>query len=148
MGVCIRVGTTKPKKPNSAIRKIAKVRLASGYNVRAVIPGSGFELAEHNTVLLRAGRARDIPGIHYKLIRNKYDLNPPTGFQRHQRRSKFGVSNWVYVIRQSGSGDPVRIVSRLVSRRHTFQSEYGMPKTWEKGKYRLLTELRFTTARS
>lgn len=89
-GICLKVGTTKPKKPNSAIRKIAKVRLPTGHNVRAVIPGSGFDLMEHNTVLVRAGRVRDIPGVHYRLVRNKYDLGPPHGFARQQRRSKFG----------------------------------------------------------
>jgi len=129
-GVCLFVGTTKPKKPNSAIRKIAKVRLASGFNVRAVIPGSGFDLQEHNTVLLRAGRARDIPGIHYKLVRNQLDLDPPTGFFRQQRRSKFGVANWAYLFRTPG-GEPLRVVCSLRSVRHQLQSEWGLPLTWD-----------------
>lgn len=128
-GVCLFVGTTKPKKPNSAIRKIAKVRLSTGYNVRAVIPGSGFDLQEHNTVLLRAGRARDIPGIHYKLIRNQLDLDPPTGFQRQQRRSKFGVANWAYLFRTPG-GEPLKVVCSLRSVRHSLQQEWGLPRTW------------------
>lgn len=128
-GVCLFVGTTKPKKPNSAIRKIAKVRLSTGYNVRAVIPGSGFDLQEHNTVLLRAGRARDIPGIHYKLIRNKLDLDSPTGFQRQQRRSKFGVANWAYLFR-TPEGEPLRVVCSLRSVRHSLQQEWGLPRTW------------------
>ena len=133
-GICLRVGTTKPKKPNSAIRKIAKVNLSRGCNVRAVIPGSGFDLQEHNSVLLQAGRARDIPGVHYKLIRNKLDLDPPFGFRRHQRRSKFGVANWAYVFRTPG-GEPLKVVCSLRSRRHTMQSEWNLPLTWEKGNY-------------
>ena len=133
-GICLRVGTMKPKKPNSAIRKIAKVNLARGQNVRAVIPGSGFDLQEHNSVLLRAGRARDIPGTHYKLIRNKLDLDPPSGFRRQNRRSKFGVVNWAYVFRTPG-GDPLKVVCSVRSRRHLMQSEWNLPLTWEKGHY-------------
>lgn len=140
-GVCLYVGTTKPKKPNSAIRKIAKVRLPTGYNVRAVIPGAGFDLQEHNTVLLRAGRARDIPGIHYKLLRNKLDLDPPTGFNRQNRRSKFGVQNWAYVFRTPG-GEPLKVVCSLRSRRQLLQSEWGLPITWEKGNYSVQAESR------
>jgi len=130
-GICLRVGTTKPKKPNSAIRKIAKVRLYTGYNVRAVIPGSGFQLQEHNTVLVRAGRVRDIPGIHYRLIRNKLDLGPPLTFQRQQRRSKFGVTNWVYLIR-TPTGEPWSVVSRVRSKRQYHEAEWGLPVTWKK----------------
>jgi small subunit ribosomal protein S12 len=136
MGICLKVGTTKPKKPNSAVRKIAKVRLPTGHNVRAVIPGAGFDLMEHNTVLLRAGRVRDIPGVHYRLIRNKYDLGPPHGFQRQNRRSKFGVVNWVYLIR-TPTGEPLQVVSSLRSRRQMAQSEWGLPLTWERGKFKL-----------
>lgn len=140
-GVCLFVGTTKPKKPNSAIRKIAKVRLATGFNVRAVIPGSGFDLQEHNTVLLRAGRARDIPGIHYKLIRNKLDLEAPFGFPRQKRRSKFGVANWAYLFRTPG-GEPLKVVCSLRSRRQLLQSEWGLPLTWDKGHYSVQSESR------
>ena len=140
-GICLRVGTTKPKKPNSAIRKIAKVNLATGYNVRAVIPGSGFDLQEHNTVLLRAGRARDIPGVHYKLIRNKLDLDPPSGFQRQSRRSKFGVLNWAYVFR-TPAGEPLKVACSLRARRHVMQGEWGLPLTWEKGNYSVQTASR------
>lgn len=140
-GICIRVGTTKPKKPNSAIRKIAKVNLGTGYNVRAVIPGAGFDLQEHNTVLLRAGRARDIPGVHYKLIRNKLDLDPPNAFRRSHRRSKFGVANWAYVFRTPG-GEPLKVVCALRSRRHQMQAEWGLPLTWDRGRYSVAAESR------
>lgn len=142
-GICLRVGTTKPKKPNSAVRKIAKVSLVGGHNVRAVIPGAGFDLQEHNTVLLRAGRARDIPGVHYKLIRNKLDLDPPSGFRRTHRRSKFGVINWAYVFRTPG-GEPLKVVCRLRSRRHSMQAEWGLPLTWERGHYSVALESRVT----
>ena len=135
-GICLKVGTTKPKKPNSAVRKIAKVRLPSGHNVRAVIPGAGFDLMEHNTVLLRAGRARDIPGVHYKLIRNKLDLGPPHAFQRQNRRSKFGVINWVYLIR-TPTGEPLQVVSALRSRREMAQAEWGLPLTRETRRFKL-----------
>jgi small subunit ribosomal protein S12 len=138
-GICLRVGTTKPKKPNSAVRKIAKVRLHTGYNVRAVIPGAGFHLQEHNTVLLRAGRVRDIPGIHYRLIRNKLDLGPPLSFQRQQRRSKFGVTNWVYLIR-TPAGEPWSVVSRVRSKRQHHQAEWGLPVTWAKTGSRIRTQ--------
>lgn len=140
-GIVLRVGTTKPKKPNSAIRKIAKVNLGSGYNVRAVIAGSGHDLQEHNTVLLRAGRSRDIPGVHYKLIRNKLDLDPPQGFRRQRRRSKFGVINWAYVFR-TPAGEALKVVCTLRSRRHTMQSEWNLPLTWERGNYSVSTESR------
>lgn len=140
-GICIRVGTTKPKKPNSAIRKIAKVNLPTGYNVRAVIPGAGFDLQEHNTVLLRAGRARDIPGVHYKLIRNKLDLDPPTAFRRNSRRSKFGVASWAYVFRTPG-GEPLKVVCALRSRRHHMQGEWRLPLTWTTGHYSVQQESR------
>lgn len=109
--------------------------------MRAVIPGSGFELQEHNTVWLRAGRVRDIPGIHYRLIRNKADLGPPNLFRRQKRRSKFGVINWVYIFR-TDSGVPLKVVSSLRSRRHTSQAEWGLPLTWEKGKYSVSSESR------
>lgn len=135
MGICLKVGTTKPKKPNSAVRKIAKVHLPTGHNIRAVIPGAGFDLMEHNTVLVRAGRVRDIPGVHYRLIRNKYDLGPPL-VVRHQRRSKFGVVNWVYLIRKP-TGEPLQVVSRLRSRREMAQSEWGLPHTREPTRFKL-----------
>jgi len=127
--VVVRVGTTKPKKPNSAVRKIAKVTLGDGRSVRAVIPGSGHDLQEHNTVLVRAGRVRDIPGVHYRLVRNKLDLDPPSGFRRQRRRSKFGVSNWAYVFRDA-TGTATRVVCRLRSRRHALEGEWSLPPSW------------------
>ena len=129
LGICIRVGTTKPKKPNSAVRKIAKVALATGYNVRAVIPGAGHALVEHNTVLLRAGRARDIPGVHYKLIRNKGDLAAPHGFLRQKRRSKFGVANWLYIFKTKEL-EPFAVVCRLRTQRQKLQADTGHTVTW------------------
>lgn len=90
-GVCTKVYITKPKKPNSAERKIAKVELSTGKYVRATIPGQGHTLQEHSVVLVRAGRVRDVPGIHYRLVRGKYDFHFKETFERRQRRSKFGI---------------------------------------------------------
>lgn len=138
LGICLRVGTISPKKPNSAVRKIAKVRLpAVGHNVRTVIPGEGHDLQEHNTVLVRPGRSRDIPGCHVKIIRNKHDLGPPFGFDRQNRRSKFGVANWVYLVR-SRKGEPLQVVSRVRRRRQAIQTEWGLPLTWEKKMARIV----------
>lgn len=128
-GICLRVGTTKPKKPNSAIRKVAKVSLPGGVAVRAVIPGAGFDISEHSTVVVRAGRARDIPGIHYRLVRSRADLGPPTGFERHNRRSKFGVPNWVYIIRDV-DGLVTQVVSQSQRLRQRTQTELNLPLTW------------------
>jgi small subunit ribosomal protein S12 len=127
--VVVRVGTTKPKKPNSAVRKIAKAVLGDGRAVRAVIPGSGHDLQEHNTVLIRAGRVRDVPGVHYRVVRNRLDCDPPTGFRRVSRRSKFGVANWAYVFRDS-AGVATRVACRLRSRRHSLEGEWSLPPTW------------------
>ena len=138
LGICLRVGTTKPKKPNSAVRKIAKIRLASGYNVRAVIPGSGHDLAEHNTVVLQAGRARDIPGVHYRLVRGVADLASPDGFVRQNRRSKFGCPNLLYFVR-SQEHELLQIVSRLRSARHAGLIEAGLPLDWSRGRKLLIT---------
>lgn len=91
-GICIRVYTTKPKKPHSAIRKLAKVYLPSTKRfVLAYIPGQGHNLSAHSVVLLRGGRVRDIPGMHAKIIRNKYDFMHVEGFIRKRRRSKYGL---------------------------------------------------------
>lgn len=90
-GICVRVYTTKPKKPNSAIRKIAKIKFSNGLYVRAAIPGQGHNLQEHSVVMVRGGRVRDIPGIHYKLIRGKYDFLFKENFDRFKRRSKFSI---------------------------------------------------------
>ena len=90
-GVCIRVYTVKPKKPNSAIRKIAKVRLSTKKQIRAFITGKGHNLQKFSVVLVRGGRVRDLPGIHYKMIRGKEDLVGREDFERTNRRSKFGT---------------------------------------------------------
>ena len=87
-GVCIYVKTTTPKKPNSALRKIAKVRLTNGMEVLAYIPGEGHELQEHSVVLIRGGRVKDLPGVRYHIVRGTLDT---TGVaNRRQSRSKYG----------------------------------------------------------
>ena len=88
-GVCTRVYTTKPKKPNSALRKVARVRLTNKLEVTAYIPGEGHNLQEHNSVLIRGGRVKDLPGVRYHIIRNKLDTKAVEG--RRQRRSKYGA---------------------------------------------------------
>lgn len=90
-GVCLRVTTTSPKKPNSAVRKICRVRLSDGLVVTAAIPGHGHNLQKHSVVLLRGGRVRDLPGVRYKLIRGKYDLDLNENVKRTQARSKWGL---------------------------------------------------------
>ncbi|MCM8831462.1 MAG: 30S ribosomal protein S12 [Candidatus Omnitrophica bacterium] len=88
-GVCIQVRTMTPKKPNSALRKIAKVRLANSEEVIAYIPGEGHNLQEHSIVLVRGGRVKDLPGVRYHIIRGKYDCQ---GVQNRRRsRSKYGT---------------------------------------------------------
>jgi small subunit ribosomal protein S12 len=87
-GVCIKVTTTSPKKPNSAVRKICRVRLSDGIIVTACIPGHGHNLQKHSVVLIRGGRVRDLPGVRYKLIRGKYDLDLNENVKRTQARSK------------------------------------------------------------
>lgn len=88
-GVCVRVYTTTPKKPNSALRKVARVRLVNGHEVTCYIPGEGHNLQEHSIVLIRGGRVKDLPGIRYKVIRNVYDAAGVEG--RRQARSKYGA---------------------------------------------------------
>lgn len=88
-GVCIRVYTRTPKKPNSAIRKVARVRLTNGENVIAYIPGEGHTLQEHSVVLVRGGRVKDLPGVRYHLIRGVYDLQGIAS--RKNSRSKYGT---------------------------------------------------------
>ncbi|HQL91672.1 MAG TPA: 30S ribosomal protein S12 [Syntrophales bacterium] len=88
-GVCVRVYTTTPKKPNSALRKVARVRLTSGYEVTAYIPGIGHNLQEHSVVLVRGGRVKDLPGVRYHIVRGTLDA---VGVQdRKQGRSKYGA---------------------------------------------------------
>jgi small subunit ribosomal protein S12 len=88
-GVCVRVYTTTPKKPNSALRKVARVRLTSGYEITSYIPGIGHNLQEHSVVLVRGGRVKDLPGVRYHIIRGTLDA---VGVQdRKQGRSKYGA---------------------------------------------------------
>jgi small subunit ribosomal protein S12 len=88
-GVCTRVYTTTPKKPNSALRKVARVRLTNGFEVTSYIPGEGHNLQEHSVVLIRGGRVKDLPGVRYHMIRGKLDTQGVQG--RKQSRSKYGV---------------------------------------------------------
>ena len=88
-GVCLVVKTTTPKKPNSALRKIARVRLSNGREITAYIPGEGHNLQEHSIVLVRGGRVRDLPGVRYHIIRGTLDAAGVEG--RKQQRSKYGV---------------------------------------------------------
>ncbi len=88
-GVCVRVYTTTPKKPNSALRKVARVRLTNGFEVTSYIPGIGHNLQEHSVVLIRGGRVKDLPGVRYHVIRGTLDS---VGVQdRRKSRSKYGV---------------------------------------------------------
>ena len=88
-GVCTRVYTTTPKKPNSALRKVARVRLTSGIEVTAYIPGVGHNLQEHSIVLVRGGRVKDLPGVRYKIIRGALDTQGVKN--RKQARSRYGA---------------------------------------------------------
>ena len=88
-GVCTRVYTTTPKKPNSALRKVARVRLSSGIEVSAYIPGEGHNLQEHSMVLVRGGRVKDLPGVRYKSVRGALDTQGVKG--RKQARSRYGA---------------------------------------------------------
>jgi small subunit ribosomal protein S12 len=88
-GVCTRVYTTTPKKPNSALRKVARVRLTNGYEVTAYIPGEGHNLQEHSIVLIRGGRVKDLPGVRYHIIRGKLDAAGVV--DRMRSRSKYGA---------------------------------------------------------
>ena len=88
-GVCLRVYTTTPKKPNSALRKVARVKLTNGQEVTAYIPGEGHNLQEHSVVLIRGGRVKDLPGVRYHILRGCLDTQ---GLEkRRQRRSKYGA---------------------------------------------------------
>src|SRR3954465_12078335 len=88
-GVCTRVYTTTPKKPNSALRKVARVRLSSGMEITAYIPGEGHNLQEHSIVLVRGGRVKDLPGVRYKIIRGTLDTSGVR--DRKQARSRYGT---------------------------------------------------------
>lgn len=88
-GVCTRVGTMTPKKPNSALRKIARIRLSNGMEVTGYIPGEGHNLQEHSVVVIRGGRVKDLPGVRYHIIRGTLDTQGVKN--RKQRRSKYGA---------------------------------------------------------
>tara|TARA_B100001013_G_scaffold310539_1_gene215370 strand:- start:899 stop:1270 length:372 start_codon:yes stop_codon:yes gene_type:complete len=88
-GVCIKVYTTTPKKPNSALRKVTRVRLSNGEEVTAYIPGEGHNLQEHSVVLIRGGRVKDLPGVRYHVLRGNLDTQGVT--TRKQQRSKYGA---------------------------------------------------------
>ena len=87
-GVCLKVFTTTPKKPNSALRKVARVRLTNGMEVSAYIPGEGHNLQEHSVVMIRGGRVKDLPGVRYHIVRGVLDTG---GVERKQQRSKYGA---------------------------------------------------------
>ena len=97
-GVCTRVYTTTPKKPNSALRKVARVRLTNGFEVTAYIPGEGHNLQEHSIVLIRGGRVKDLPGVRYHIVRGTLDSAGVN--DRRQSRSKYGAK------RPKGGGAP------------------------------------------
>ena len=88
-GVCLKVFTTTPKKPNSALRKVARVRLTNGMEVTAYIPGEGHNLQEHSVVIIRGGRVKDLPGVRYHIVRGRFDSVGVAN--RKQERSKYGV---------------------------------------------------------
>lgn len=88
-GICTRVSTTTPKKPNSALRKIARIRLTNGFEVTGYIPGEGHNLQEHSVVLIRGGRVKDLPGVRYHIIRGALDTQGV--LKRRQGRSKYGA---------------------------------------------------------
>ncbi|MBU4422030.1 30S ribosomal protein S12 [Candidatus Parcubacteria bacterium] len=88
-GVCVKVTTTTPKKPNSALRKIARVRLSNGQEVTAYIPGIGHNLQEHSIVMIRGGKVKDLPGVRYHIVRGTYDAQGVEG--RKKSRSRYGV---------------------------------------------------------
>ena len=88
-GVCIKVYTTTPKKPNSALRKVARIKLTNGFEVTSYIPGEGHNLQEHSVVMIRGGRVKDLPGVRYHILRGNADTDPVK--DRKQRRSLYGT---------------------------------------------------------
>lgn len=90
-GICIRVYTTTPKKPNSALRKVCRVKISGGYEVTAYIQGEGHNLQEHSIVLIRGGRVKDLPGVRYKVVRGALDASGVSG--RKQSRSRYGTKS-------------------------------------------------------
>lgn len=122
-GVCTRVYTTTPKKPNSALRKVARVRLTSGVEITAYIPGIGHNLQEHSIVLVRGGRVKDLPGVRYKIIRGALDASGVS--DRKQARSRYGEARWIDMPRKGPAArrelapDPIYksvVVTQLVNK--------------------------------
>lgn len=118
-GICAKIYTTSPKKPNSAVRKVTKVRLSSGYSIIAGIPGIGYKIMQYSNVLVRGGRVADVPGVRYKLVRGVYDFNDWEVYGRKQRRSKFGrprdltLSKFETVTNQAKTRVPYKKKTRL-----------------------------------
>lgn len=105
-GVCTRVYTTSPKKPNSALRKVARVRLSNGKEVNAYIPGEGHNLQEHSSVLIRGGRVKDLPGVRYHIVRGALDTDGVKN--RLQSRSKYGAKRPKAGAAAAGKGAPAK----------------------------------------
>ena len=103
-GVCLQVKTMTPKKPNSALRKVARVRLSNGKEVTAYIGGEGHNLQEHSIVLVRGGRVRDLPGVRYHIVRGVLDSLGVA--DRKQARSKYGAPKKAIVVKKGGGGAP------------------------------------------
>jgi small subunit ribosomal protein S12 len=103
-GICLQVKTMAPKKPNSALRKVARVRLSNKKEVTAYIPGEGHNLAEHSVVLIRGGRVKDLPGVKYHIVRGKYDTAGVTG--RKKARSKYGARKEGSAAKEEASPKP------------------------------------------
>src|SRR3990172_7930599 len=110
-GVCIRVYTTTPKKPNSALRKVARIRLTNGMEITGYIPGEGHSLQEHSVVLVRGGRVKDLPGVRYHIIRGSLDA---TGVQnRRKSRSKYGAKRPKYLSKKMEK-DPLEVFHKAM----------------------------------
>lgn len=113
-GICTRVYTTTPKKPNSAIRKVARVKLTSGFEITAYIPGEKHSLQEHSIVLIRGGRVKDLPGVRYKIIRGALDA---TGVKnRKQGRSKYGARKAVVTAKPGSASSSTKEVAKKVKK--------------------------------
>jgi small subunit ribosomal protein S12 len=117
-GVCVRVYTCTPKKPNSALRKVARVRLTNGMEVTTYIPGEGHNLQEHSMVLIRGGRVKDLPGVRYHVVRGTLDTTGVNG--RRQRRSKYGAKRPKKSLRKSELPSPVKASPPASGRATTF----------------------------
>ena len=126
-GVCTRVYTTTPKKPNSALRKVAKVRLTNGFEVIGYIPGEGHNLQEHSVVMIRGGRVKDLPGVRYHILRGVLDTQGVKN--RKQRRSKYGAKRLLEKATVAGRTGRRRLKDRrmTMSRRHSADKREILP---------------------